>query len=203
MPRIAILLALCCLALPSAAGNDGSQFTAFAGFELGKVTLGQVAERLGPAKLIESGDAGDYEAKICYRTSLGLVYFMSGEMGGREHQLLGFGVSGNNPALPCAKFPPDLAPKTLSLAGLRRGLTKAEFARVVTTKVQWEGNVGRAFIGSKRPMTQSELDELPEDLKEAVGAGKVQNYFDVVVSVIGTFSGDQLSDFRVWKVETF
>ena len=30
----------------------------------------------------------------------------------------------------------------------------------------------------------------------------MQNYFDVVVSVIGTFSGDKLIEFRVWKVET-
>lgn len=203
MPRIAILIALCCLALPSAAESDGSQFTTFAGFELGKVTLAQVAESLGPAKLVESGDAGEYEAKICYQASSGLAYFLSGEMGGRAHRLLGFGVSGNNAALPCAEFPTGRASEPLYLAGLRRGLTKNEFARVVATDVQWEGNIGRAFLESKRPMTPSEIDKLPKDVKEAVRTGKAQNYFDVLVSVIGTFSGDRLSEFKVWKIETF
>lgn len=197
-----ILIMFACSALPAVAHGDGSQFTTFAGFELGKVTLGQVAKSLGPTKLAESGDAGEYKAKICYRTSQGLVYFLSGEMGGRNHRLLGFRLSHDNAKEPCAEFPPDRAPKTLNLAGLHLGQTKAEFSRVVAANVRWEGVVGRAFIESKRPMTLTEMDKLPKDVKEATLAGCMQNYFDVVVTIIGTFSGDRLVEFQVWKVET-
>jgi len=46
------------------------------------------------------------------------------------------------------------------------------------------------------------MDRLPKDVKDATLAGQMQNYFDVVVSVVGTFSGDKLIEFQVWKVET-
>jgi hypothetical protein len=199
---LTFLLYSACFALSASAQGDGAKFTSFAGFELGKVTLGQIAESLGPAKLLESGDAGEYEAKICYRTNTGLVYFLSGEMGGQNHDLLGFAVSRNDATTKCPEFPSKRAPKKLNLAGLRLGLTKTEFSRIVATKIQWEDNVSRAFFESKRTMSSAEIDNLPQEVKIATLAGKMQNYFDVVVSVIGTFSGDKLIEFRVWKVET-
>lgn len=199
---LTFLLCSTCFALPATAQGDGTKFTTLAGFELGKVTLGQITEYLGPAKLLESGDAGEYEAKICYRTNAGLVYFLSGEMGGPEHDLLGFAVSRNDTTKPCPEFPANRVPKKLNLGGLRLGLTKAEFSRVVATNVQWEGNVGRVVFESKRTMIPSEIEKLPQDVKVATLAGKMQNYFDVVVSMIGIFSGDTLIEFRVWKIET-
>jgi hypothetical protein len=205
MTRIyALTLLLCsaCFALPAIAQSDGAKFTTFAGFELGKVTLGQIAEHLGPSKLLESGDAGEYEAKICYRTNAGLVYFLSGEMGGPEHDLLGLAVSRSDTTKSCPRFPANRAPKQLNLGGLRLGLTKAEFSRVVAINIQWEGDIGRAFFESKRTMSPAEIEKLPQDVKAATLAGKMQNYFDVVVSVIGIFSGDRLIEFSVWKVET-
>ncbi len=51
-------------------------------------------------------------------------------------------------------------------------------------------------------MSPAEIDNLPQEVKVATLAGKMQNYFDVVVSVIGIFSGDRLIEFQVWKVET-
>lgn len=199
---LTFLFCSACFALPATAQGDGTKFTTFAGFELGKVTLGQITEYLGPAKLLESGDAGEYEAKICYRTNTGLVYFLSGEMGGPEHDLLGFAVSRNDTTKPCPEFPANRVPKKLNLGGLRLGLTKAEFSRVVAMNVQWEGSVGRVIFESKRTMTPSEIEKLPQDVKVATLAGKMQNYFDVVVSMIGIFSGDTLIEFRVWKIET-
>jgi hypothetical protein len=61
-------LAILCMVLVSgsASAQEGSgQFTSFAGFHLDTVTLAEVEHQLGPAKLVESGDAGEYEAKIC------------------------------------------------------------------------------------------------------------------------------------------
>jgi len=123
-------------------------------------------------------------------------------MGGPEHDLLGFAVSRNDTTKPCSEFRSNRAPKKLNLAGLRLGLTKAEFSRAVATSVQWDGNVGRAFFESERTMSPAEIDNLPQEVKVATLAGKMQNYFDVVVSVIGIFSGDRLIEFQVWKVET-
>lgn len=185
----------------SAAAQSGAQFTSFAGFDLGKVTLAQVAESLGPAKVVETGEAGEYEAKICYRVQGGAIYFLSGEMGGRALDLLGFGISGAPGSRSCAEFRGREAPP-LALGGLRLGLSKDEFSRVVGRKVRWEGNVGRVAFESHRPITATEFASLPQVVKEASQAGQLQDYFDVVVSVVGTFTGGKLSEFRVWKVET-
>ena len=203
MSRILVLIALACLASPAAAQSDGSQFTIMAGFKLGKLTLGQITKSLGPSKLIESGDGGEYEAKICYRAPTGLVHFLSGEMGRPDHTLVGFGVSIDDETQPCPTFPTDHVPKTLNLAGLRLGQSRAEFSRAVKQKIEWNGNIGRTFFESKRPMTPTELDKLYPDFKAATLARQEQNYFDVGVSVIGTFSGDKMTGFKVWKVETF
>lgn len=203
MLRTPILIVLVCLASPVAAQSNGWQFTSFAGFKLGNVTLGQVADDLGPAKLVESGDAGGYQAEICYRTPAGVVSFLSGEMGGRGHRLLGFDISRDEATRPCAKFPAARAPRTLNLAGLRLGQSKAGFAHAVAANVRWEGNIGRVDFESTRTMTPAEMRRIYKDVHEAMRTGQLQNYFDVVVSVEGTFSDDQLIEFRVWKVETF
>ena len=173
MYRILVLIALACLASPAASQSDGSQFTIMADFELGKLTLGQITKSLGPSKLVESGDAGEYEAKICYRAPTGLVHFLSGEMGGPNHKLLGFGVSVDDETQACPVFPTDHVPKTLNLAGLRLGQSRAQFSRAVKQKIEWDGNIGRAFIESKRPMTPTELDKRTSGFKTATLAGQV------------------------------
>lgn len=200
MLRSATRLLLMFVALPSAA-QDGAQLTSFAGFDLGTVTLAQVTERLGPATIVETGEAGEHEAKICYRVPGGAVYFLSGEMGGQALDLLGFGISGSSASRSCAAFRGNEVP-SLQLGGLRPGLSRAEFSRVVGGKVRWEGNVGRVAFESRRPMTAAEFASLPEGAKAAAQDGQLQDHFDVVVSVVGTFVHGELSEFRVWKVET-
>jgi hypothetical protein len=185
------------------AQGDGENFASFAGISLRKTNLSQIVEKFGPAKLVETGDAGEYEAKICYRTPMGLIYFLSGEMGGPEHELLGFGISEDDVSKPCGIFPEHQLPPELSIAGLRLGLSKTEFARILATKVQWEGNSGQVFFESKRPMTAKELKSFPADHKAAILAGQAQNYFDVSISVFGKFSNNKLTAFQVWKIETF
>lgn len=184
------------------AQDPGAQFTGFAGFRLGTVTLSGIQKKLGNTKLIETGEAGEYEAAICYRTDLGLVYFLSGEMGGSEHDLLAFGVSKSDKTKPCAPFPKKWPSPRLELAGLRLGMSKARFEQVVATKVEWNGNIGRAFYQSKRPMMSAEIKAMPEDVRRMISSGEQQNYFDVLVSVIGTFAEGKLIDFRVWKIDS-
>jgi hypothetical protein len=199
---ILLLLLLTSTAFPSFAEDTGEQFTDFLGFHLGTITLAEVEKKLGPAKLIETGDAGGYEAKICYKTSIGLVYFLSGEMGGSKHELLGFAVSKNDEAKPCSPYPSSQPPPMLELAGLRLGMTKANFSRAVRKKVQWEDDIGRVFFESKRPITPAELAKLPKEVQQMILDGQSQNFFDVLVSIIGYFSKDRLTEFQVWKVET-
>jgi hypothetical protein len=201
---LSVLLALTISIAPTYAQEDGSQFTNFAGFDLGTVTLSEIEQKYGPTTLIESGDAGEYEAKICYRLDDGILYFLSGEMGGSNHKLLGFAVcvSRTSESEKCAGFPIEKKPLKLNLAGLHLGMSKAEFENVFSTKVKWNGTTGTALFESKRAMTQKERERLPKEVQEGTKAGIFQNYFDVGVSIIGYFEGNNLVEFRVWKVET-
>jgi hypothetical protein len=190
---------------PIYAQEDGSQFTNFAGFDLGTVTLSEIEQKYGPSTLIESGDAGGYEAKICYRLDDGILYFLSGEMGGSNHKLLGFAVSVPRSSEPkkCAEFPVNKRPLKLNLAGLHLGMAKAEFENVFTTKVKWNGTTGTTFFKSKRAITQKEIERLPKGVQERTKTGIFQDYFDVLVSIVGYFEGNNLVEFRVWKIVTF
>ncbi len=100
-----LLFLLTLAAWPAFANQTGSQYTTIAGFQLGTVTLLQIEGKFGPAKLIETGEPGEYKASICYQTNGALLTFLSGEMGGTEHQLLGFAVSDRDATRACSKLP--------------------------------------------------------------------------------------------------
>ena len=183
------------------ANDDGSRFTTFAGFTLGKVTLTQVAQKFGATESIATGDGSDYVVALCYKTKMGFIHFLSGEMRGGV-DLIGFGASKDQVYETCSE---PLDPKSLlkrPLAGINIGMTKAEFLNATNSKIKWDGNVGLAFFDSKRPMTKNEIISLPTDLQDAVETHKVQNYFDVSISIMGTIKENILTNFNIWKVES-
>ena len=186
------------------AGERGSQFTSFAGFDLGAPTLGQVADKLGAAKLVETGDGAEYTASICYRTPFGLVYFLSGEMGGQEHDLLGFGIgeSDSTKAKVCASWPSSRAVPDLSIGGIYLGMSKAAFASAVSSDVHWENEVAHVFFESKRFMTQAEVNSQPQQVRQMIQRGETQSYFDVDISLTATFRDGKLVELSSWKIES-
>jgi len=76
---------------------------------LGQTTLAQVMSALGPSKVVETGDAGDYLARLCYQSAdpSNPTYLVleSNEMGGSEY-VMGFQISRGDARrdadLPCA-----------------------------------------------------------------------------------------------------
>lgn len=143
-----ILLILFGLAVQSFAQENGYQFTRFAGFELNTVNLSEIMKQYGKTELLETGEAGGYEARICYRLKNGILSFLSGEMGGPNLQLLGFGVSGQDPTGKCGNPPKDRSNLKLNIAGLQLRITKYEFEKLSSNKVEWEGNTGYIFFSS-------------------------------------------------------
>jgi hypothetical protein len=88
---LAVLTSLAAAAVGSG-GQAGEQFTELLGFRLLQAKLADVQKRLGSVELEQSGDAGEYLATLCYvdRRVHTTVLFKSGEMGGPDHELLGF-----------------------------------------------------------------------------------------------------------------
>ncbi len=135
----------------------GERFTTFAGFQLGAVKLSDIQNKLGAVKLVETGDAGEYIASVCYATPDGLVLFLAGELDGPEHTLGGFGFAKKSERKPCGNWPATLAAPALYIGGLRLGITLKEFTNIVGTSVHVEGNKAYAFFESSRSMTKKKL----------------------------------------------
>jgi hypothetical protein len=189
MTKTAILLAA---ALTATAGNSG-QFTSFAGFTLDEATtLADVTERFGRASLLESGEAGGYEASVCYVTNKALVSFRSHEMGGPEHRLLGFAVSTLRGAHHCAPAPAELEQVNLEVGGVKLGMTHTQFVNRVGAVEPIE-SMQCHFSETEVPMSAAEA-------KAAITGG--QSYFDETISVCGTFERDVLVEYLVWRIRT-
>ena len=198
-----VCIFILCLSISAEAKDVGAKYTSFAGFDLGTVTLADVQRKLGPAQLVETGDAGEYTASICYTVSGGVVMFFAGELDGPEHNLGGFGFAKENDRTPCSEWTMSLSGPNLVIGGLHLGLSVSKFTRIVGVPVRIEGKKAYAFFEGKRTMTKKEIQRLPEELQGMVKTGQQQNYFDVVVSVVATFSAGRLQELRIWKTETF
>ncbi len=181
----------------------GSKFTSFAGVELGKATLDGIQKVLGRAKVVETGDAGEYLASICYAVPGGVVLFFTGELGRSQHELEGFGLARKTDRKPCSKWPASKSAPKLVLSGLELGMSAAEFRRVLGVKVQSEGKEMVARFEGKLKLSRQDIQRLPKEDQAMIESGKQQDYFDVLVSVKATFDADRLSGLRVWKSVTY
>jgi len=190
------------ISVTAKAAAVGERFTSFAGFQLGAVTLADIQNQLGTTKVVETGDAGEYTASVCYAVPNGVVLFFAGELDGQEHNLGGFGFTNKTEREPCGSWPTTLTAPALDIGGLRLGLTLKEFTNIVGTSVRMEGNKAYAFFEGRRTMTEEETSRLPREVQAMVKTGEQQNYFDVVVSVVATFAHGRLVELRVWKTET-
>jgi len=193
------LLALCALA--AHAVETGERFTRFAGFTLaGETTLADVVHRLGPAPLVEYGESGDYRASLCYRTSAGLLSFLSEQMGGSVHTLLGFSLA---PATPerlrrCAPAPANTLPAEIAIGGLQLGMSRTQAAAVLGRPDPGIQSVVRRYYESQVPLSGAER----ADYLYAHPHAEAPQQWNVTISVFATFAQDRLTEFEIWKIRT-
>jgi hypothetical protein len=190
------------ISLAAEAEGDGSEFKRFADFSLGDGTLADVQAKLGPSQLVQSGDAGEYVASVCYRSRAGYVAFLAGELDGPDHSLGGYwlSVAANRP--PCAAWPDHVVFPRLALDRLHVGMTLAAFRREVGVPVEWHGSWVHANFESRRKLSATEISRLPPDVQQLIARGESQDFYDVVTSVSARFRSGRLIDLRVWKSET-
>jgi hypothetical protein len=197
-----LFIAALIFCIDARAEDNGARFTSYAGFSLGTVKLDDVQKTLGPAKLVETGDAGEYTASVCYMVPDGFILFLAGELDGPDHNLGGFGFAKKTERQPCSKWPTNREKPKLNLAGLELGISISEFKRHVGAPIRIVGQKAYAAFESKREINQAEIQRLPKDVQEMIQTGKQQNYYDVVVSIMATFNSDKLDELLIWKTET-
>lgn len=198
---ILILVLIVLSASPAIAGEKGSEYTSFFGFTLNKVTLSYIQKKLGNSPLIEKGDAGDYEASICYLLPSGYtITFLSGELGGSSNKFLGYSVRKPSEteekclrinSLGARRFKPQVGK-------LRIGMTKKEFIQAFGKDINWFEDRAMVSFESKRKMTNQELQKL----KKTRPSVTEYPYFDIVISLTGKFKEDIMNEFVVWKAVT-
>jgi len=174
MRRTCIIPLLFWFSSAHSSGAAGDRFTHYAGFELERSTLSDVQDLLGESRIREAGDAGEYQAWVCYSTAWGEVRFNSGEMGGGT-VLLGITMSESM----AADCPEAGRPLPTEIAGLRLGIAPEQFKHVTGTVIEWDNDVGTATFEYK-------IHEKPP--------------VDVLITVVGTFSEGRLVKFSVWKI---
>jgi hypothetical protein len=92
------------------AATNGNQFTSIFGIAIAdNITSNDIIKILGASPLFETGKAGEYEVRICYKSRNGFVEFLSGEMGCKKHHLLSLSIrktilNNHCPSLPPAIF---------------------------------------------------------------------------------------------------
>jgi hypothetical protein len=177
----------------STAQRTGERFRHFLGFTLDENTLSQVQERFGTSKLVESGNAGEYLALVtyCIPSRSTIVTFEADELGGPSHFIQGFGLRAYDPAegtrtdLPTLAIP---ASDSLSIAGLRLGMSPQEFVNSLGQPIRWRGDTGYFSISGKDSASNS--DRKPYVL-------------DIHLSVMGVFVSRQLRTLSVWITRTY
>ena len=181
-------------AAPAWADDSGARFTSFLGARLNVGTLNDVQARLGRTRLIELNDADDYEARVCYLSSNGVVSFVSGVA---RLELSGFEVRepGTVAADGCRELHGRYAAAATQLGGLHLGMSKAEFTVLLGDPVRWDGDSAERVYESEQKMTAADRG-LFKDSPELLMRGT----FNVTVTVTGTFVEGRLAGFRVWKV---
>lgn len=202
MPTLFVIVPLVS-ALAVASGNQGDSFTRFAGFELGQATLADVQEILGPSPTLEAGDAGEYEAWVCYSLPDGQVEFNSGEMGGNGHDLLGFTVSRHGRNRHCPDWPKAIPAPVMRLGGMPLGISKETFEAVLKAPVEWQGNHGTRHYDYRREPTHAEILALPPEIRSQAEKVPSTWMLDVLMTVEGTFEQDRLVTLSTWKIESY
>jgi hypothetical protein len=196
MNRVATFLILLVSVVPALAEAPYAKFTTLADFAPLKATFKDVFERFGEAPEFKIR-GGHFEHAVCYESSDSqaiLVFYTDEEFGGREKRILGISVQGkNDEKYPCKVA--RLQGVSLSLGGLKLGLTQTQFRTIVGPGVEQTvpGTLKR-FFEYTRPFTSEE--------KRTIGAIE-RPEFDVTHSVWGVFDRGLLVQYGMWKVETF
>jgi hypothetical protein len=189
-----LTVALALTVLPAHAADDGGRFTSFLGLRLNVGTLDEVQAHLGKARLLESWDSGDYEGRVCYLGSRGVISFISDV---QRLELSGLEVreAATASAEGCRELRGRAAAQSGQLGGLRLGMSKQEFIALVGEPVNWDGDSGQRMYESEQKMTASDR-ALFKDAPELL----VRGSFNVIVTVTGSFVEGRLAAFRVWKL---
>jgi hypothetical protein len=182
--------------------QDAERFTHLAGVNLSDLPRLEDLQRIfGRSPIVESGDAGEYDARVCYRSVDGasVVEFFHGEVD------WGFVVHITKPHDSRCSTSAVLKPSVLSVAGVKLGMKKAAYTRLLGKPRRETANLLEHYFSYVRTLTDSKLAKIvernrkdgypitnPEELRRS----------DVGIDISASFVEGRLASFTVGRAET-
>jgi hypothetical protein len=203
MRKMNLIFFLLMLIPTAALATNGEDLTEVLGIRIAQhTTLSGIQKKLGQAQLVETGDAGDYKAAICYNLPKcqTKVEFWSSELGGPEHDLIGFTLSrSTNSSSVCAEFAIDDCGSLKVPRGVKLGITLDQYKEAIGSDVQLEGSYYQKAFERRQPMTEAERRKMLESHPDL---SLEELYWDIVIFIRGAFRSGTLDTLEVSKTET-
>jgi hypothetical protein len=187
-----------CMAGP----QEAERFTHIAGFSLADLpSFEDYAQKLGGSQVESSGDAGEFDTRVCYRSAGGdsVVALFHGEVD--------WGFSVHVPRAQDKKCPiaQALTADQLNIAGVALGMTIAQYQALTGKPSSIQGHRIKKIFEYTHILTDAQLSEMvemhqrngyptqsPEELRR----------WDVGITLSATFLAGHLTSFTVDRVET-
>jgi hypothetical protein len=200
-----IFLSIAAIAIPlTVFAQSGKEMTKLLGIQIGEArTLRDVQKRLGNTPIIETGEAGEYKATVCYYVPKcrAKVEFWSSELGGDEHYVIGFTLTRTtNPEKTCRMLTLDNCGGLRSANGIYLGMQINEFRKVLGAGIEIIEDFYQITFESQKSMTEKERRRLSKSMSSPLPTGLI---WDIVIHIQGTFSASGLDVFEVSKTQTF
>ena len=203
MRKMKLIILLLMLIPTVALATNGEDLTEVLGIRIAQdTTLSEIQKKLGQAQLVETGDAGEYKAAICYCSPncQTKVEFWSSELGGPEHDLIGFTLSrSKNSSSVCAELAIDDCGSLKVPRGVKLGMTLDQYKEAVGSDVQLEGSYYQKAFEKRQPMTEAERRKM---LEAHPDLSLEELYWDIVIFVRGAFRSGTLDNLEVSKTVT-
>lgn len=189
-------------ALAIAAPQDAERFTHIAGVNLSDLpALKELQKTFGVSSITESGDAGNYDARICYRTpdKKAVVVFFHGEVD--------WGFVLRVPKSNDAKCPisEEIKIRGLSNAEIRLGMDEAKYRLIMGKPYKETSNSLEHVFEYVHTLTDAELKQMVErSRKNGYPPSNPENLrrWDVGIHIRATFTKGHLMSFTVSRTET-
>lgn len=174
----------------------------FGDFKLGDTRLSYVQKKLGTSKRTLTGDAAATSLSLCYQKDSVFVTFLSGELGIHSDVLQSIKLSRKRPKQNCTKWPSNVASTSTALGPLQLGMSKQAFMDTVKAEIQWEGETATVYLHSIHSSPQT-TESLPSSQSvKNTPSNNTDTAVDILITIIGNFKNNALTDIQAWKVET-
>lgn len=185
-----------------AAPRDAERFTHLSGVNLSDIpAFEELQKQFGASPVIESGDAGDYDARVCYRASdkKTVVEFFHGEVN------WGFVLRLSKASDKRCPTSNAIKPKQLSVAEIRLGIEESTYRQLMGSPKKETANHLEHDFQYVRTLTDTELSDMVKHNSKngypPINSEDLRRW-DVGINIRAFFSKGRLASFTVDRVET-